>query len=91
MKTQVVRVALLQNAKMMAALYFVMAFPLALIMALSMLWTKGAAASVAVAVLAPLLYCACGFVFTLFGAWVYNLVAARVGGFQFTTAEIQGE
>jgi hypothetical protein len=29
-----------------------------------------------------------GFVFTLFGAWVYNVIAARIGGFEFTTAEV---
>lgn len=28
---------------------------------------------------------------TLVGAWVYNLVAAQVGGFEFTTVEIGGD
>jgi len=37
--------------------------------------------------LMPLLYTLFGFVFTLVGAWVYNLIAARIGGFEFTTAE----
>jgi hypothetical protein len=33
-------------------------------------------------------YVASTFVFTLIGAWIYNLVAGMVGGFEFTTAEV---
>ena len=39
-------------------------------------------------VLMPLLYTLIGFVFTLVGAWVYNVIAARIGGFEFTTVEV---
>ena len=30
-----------------------------------------------------------GFVLTLFGAWVYKSIAARIGGFELTTVEIE--
>ena len=36
-----------------------------------------------------LLYLIFGFIFTIIGAWVYNLLAKWVGGIEFTTAEIE--
>lgn len=88
MKKQVVSVSILQNAKVMAALYLVISIPLTLFMTIPALLTQGAGLSLMAAILMPLLYTAFGFVFTLFGAWVYNLIAARIGGFEFTTAEV---
>jgi hypothetical protein len=88
MKKQIVSVAILQNAKVMAALYFIISIPLVVMMAIPVLMAEGVSASVLAMVLMPVLYTAFGFVFTLFGAWVYNVVAARTGGFAFTTAEL---
>lgn len=88
MKKQIVRVSVLHNAKLMAAIYFVVSLPLVLMMAVSMLMTEGAGGSLVAMVLMPVLYAAFGFVFTLFGAWVYNGIAARVGGFEFSTVEV---
>ena len=90
MKKQVVSVSILQNAKVMAALYLVISIPLTLFMTIPALLTQGAGVSLMAAVLMPLLYTLFGFVFTLVGAWVYNLIAARIGGFEFTTAEAGG-
>jgi hypothetical protein len=86
MKKQIVRVSLVQNAKLMAALYLVLGVPMMLLTVLPLL-TQGAPVSWWLLILMPIGYCAFGFVFTLIGAWVYNLVAARVGGFEFTTVE----
>lgn len=36
----------------------------------------------------PILYTLFGFVFALVGAWMYNFAASMVGGFEFTTAEV---
>ena len=88
MKKQIVNVSLLQNAKVMAALYFVLSIPFALIMMLPVMTQGGNGGSILMLVLLPLLYTLLGFVFTLIGAWVYNLIAARVGGFEFTTSEV---
>jgi hypothetical protein len=88
MKKQVVNVSILQNAKVMAAIYFVVSIPLVLMMAIPVFMTEGVGGSLFAMVLMPVLYTAFGFVFTLFGAWVYNGIAARMGGFEFTTAEI---
>jgi len=88
MKKQVVSVSILQNAKVMGALYLVISIPLTLFMTIPAILTQGAGVSILAMILMPLLYTAFGFVFTLFGAWVYNLIAARIGGFEFTTAEV---
>ena len=88
MKKQVVKVSILQNAKLMAALYFVISIPFTLLMIIPAVLGQGAGPSIAMLVLMPLLYTLMGFVFTLIGAWVYNLIAARIGGFEFTTVEV---
>jgi len=88
MKKQVVSVSILQNAKVMAALYLVLSIPFTLLMIIPALVGQGAGVSVAMLILMPVLYTLMGFVFTLVGAWVYNVVAARVGGFEFTTVEV---
>lgn len=93
MKKQVVSVSILQNAKVMAALYLVISLPFTLLMIIPALMGQGQGAgfSLAMLVLMPLLYTLIGFVFTLVGAWVYNQIAARIGGFEFTTAEVAND
>lgn len=88
MKKQIVNVSILQNAKVMAALYFAISIPIMLIMMIPMMSQEGAGFSLMMLVLMPVLYTLIGFVFSLVGAWVYNLIAARVGGFEFTTTEV---
>ncbi|OON61241.1 hypothetical protein B0920_20235 [Massilia sp. KIM] len=87
MKKQVVHISAMQSAKVMAAIYLVLSIPFGLLMAVPMLMGEQPM-SILVLVLMPILYCVIGFVFTLVGAWIYNLVAARIGGFEFTTAEV---
>ena len=91
MKKQIVSVSVLHNAKLMAVIYFVISIPLVLLMTIPMLMQEGASASLFVMILMPVLYLVFGFVFTLLAAWVYNVVAARVGGFEFTTVEVGKE
>jgi hypothetical protein len=71
----------------MAVLYLVTSIPIAILMAIPAM-LGGTGMSLAMLILMPLLYMVCGFLFTLLGAWVYNLVASRVGGFEFMTTEI---
>ncbi|MFC5479542.1 hypothetical protein [Massilia suwonensis] len=89
MKKRINSVSLVQNAKMMAALYLVLSLPMLAIMALAGGVMSQAAMSLVTMVVFVLAYVASGFVFTLIGAWVYNLVASMVGGFEFTTAEVK--
>jgi len=89
MKKQIKSVSLVQNAKVVAAIYLVISLPLLVIM----LAIGGVANQVGMSMAAMCAFVAAyagsGFIFTLIGAGIYNLVAARVGGFEFTTAEVK--
>jgi hypothetical protein len=88
MKKRIKCVSLVQNAKMMAALYLVLSLPVLLIMLAAGSVVNHAGMSVAAMIVFVIVYVASAFVFTLIGAWVYNLVASQVGGFEFTTGEV---
>ena len=85
MKKQITSISPLQSAKVLAALYFVCSIPLILIMFFTM---PDGGFTKFFLILAPLLYALMGFLFTLVGAVVYNLVASKVGGIEFTTTVI---
>jgi hypothetical protein len=87
MKKQVVNVSAMQAAKVSAVLYFVCSLPLLLLVAVPVLSGQHAFPAVFL-ILMPVLYAVIGFVATLIVAWIYNLVAARIGGFEFTTVEV---
>jgi len=89
MKKRIKSVALVQNAKMMAVMYLLLSLPMLAIMAVAGGIMNQPGLSLVSMVVFAVAYVASGFVFTLIGAWVYNLVAALVGGFEFTTAEVQ--
>jgi hypothetical protein len=36
----------------------------------------------------PIFYALFGFLFTLFGAWMYNLIASRIGGIEVTLQDL---
>jgi hypothetical protein len=90
MKKQIVRVSVLQSAKVAAALYLVISIPLCVLMLIpAMIMGTGVGGmSVVMLIAMPVLYTVFGFLFTVVGAWIYNLVAAQVGGFEFTTREV---
>jgi hypothetical protein len=91
MKKQIVRVSALQTSKVMAVMYLVISLPMLALAAIPA-WLSGQGTNLwLMLILGPLLYTLFGFLFTLLGAWIYNLVAARVGGFEFTTAEVGGD
>lgn len=90
MKKQIVRVSALQSAKVAAVLYLVISLPLAVILLIPtvMMGSAGLGFPLGALIAMPILYTVCGFMFTLIGAWIYNFVASLVGGFEFTTAEV---
>lgn len=88
MKKQIVNVSIAQTAKVAAALYFVISLPLVAIMMLTTLVTGQGGIGIVFMILLPVLYVIFGFIFTAIAAWLYNLVAARIGGIEFTTAEV---
>jgi hypothetical protein len=87
MKKQIVQVSVMQSAKVVAAIYFVTAIPIVALLALFMSAQLPGVGAVTLVVM-PVMYAVSGFICSAIGALVYNLVAARIGGFEFTTAEV---
>ena len=81
MKKQIRHVSVFQSAKVMAVLFFVISIPFVLIMAIPtlLLHRSDTGPGLFMLILMPFLYLVVGFLFSALGAWVYNLVAARIG------------
>lgn len=84
-------VGILSCAKMLGILYGCMGLlfiPIALIGGLASMATQqsngaiGGAAMLAFGIIAPFLYGGMGFVFGALAAWIYNLIAKRLGGIE---------
>ncbi|MDQ2990069.1 MAG: hypothetical protein M3R60_13295 [Pseudomonadota bacterium] len=88
MKKQIVRVSILQSAKVAALLYLFISVPLMALMFFAMRVMPGPGLPMIAMIVMPILYTFFGFVFALVGAWMYNVAASMVGGFEFTTAEV---
>ncbi len=92
MKKQITSISLVQTAKVAAVLYFVIGLVAACFMLLAALFTSGnRVGGLFAAVLAPFIYALVGFVVVFVMAWIYNQVARRVGGIEFTTTDVRGE
>ncbi|KXS32373.1 MAG: hypothetical protein ACYCY7_11270 [Gallionella sp.] len=87
MRKQITNISPLQSAKVLAVLYFAISLPLLLLM-LAMPGPKPPYVSGSMLAL-PFFYALFGFLFTLFGAWVYNFVAKHLGGIEFTTQNVE--
>ena len=92
MKKQIVNISPLQTAKFMAALWFCMSLPLLLFMFFAFLAMPGEskAAFGGMMIFMPILYAVMGFISTLIGAWIFNIIAAKIGGIEYTTKDIEG-
>lgn len=88
MKKQLSSVSKLQVSKVAAVMYLVISVPMVLLMALPMLFSDQPGMPMWFLVLMPVLYAVFGFIFTFLAAWVYNLVASKIGGFEYTTIEV---
>mgnify|MGYP000206040806 CR=1 FL=1 len=89
MKKQIKSVSLMQNAKMVAALYLFLSLPILAVLAAIGGATGRSDLSLFAILVFIATYVVSGFVFALIGGWVYNLVAGVVGGFEFTTSEVK--
>jgi len=88
MKIQIVNVSVAQSAKVVAVLYTVISLPVLLIMALAGAFQGNLGVVLLAVVIAPLIYGAITFLFAGLGAWLYNVVARRVGGFEYSIKEM---
>lgn len=90
MKKQITSISPFQTAKVLALLYFALSLPFIVLMGLMFSFTPGPKPPMMGMLLAmPFFYLIFGFIFTVIGAWIYNLVAKWVGGIEFTTSEIE--
>jgi hypothetical protein len=93
MKKQITRISPVQTAKVLAALSLIGSLPFLLFMIVPMMTMAEAERPpfpVGFLFLAPLFYGAVTFIFTLVGAWIYNLVTKYLGGIEFTSVEVSG-
>lgn len=89
MRKRLTYVAPLQTAKVFAALSLLGSLPFLLLAGLSMMaMAEGQMVPVGMLLVAPFFYALFGFVATLVGAWLYNLVAKYLGGVEFTSVEV---
>jgi archaellum biogenesis protein FlaJ (TadC family) len=90
MQKQITHIAPFQTAKVVAIYSLVATIPLIVLAALaSMIVPGGQKVSPVLFVFAPLFYAIVGFIFTIIGAYVYNIVARFTGGIEFTVTEVR--
>jgi hypothetical protein len=88
LKKQITSISPLQTAKVFALLYFFITIPFVVLMAIVFSMSPMPnRPSMAMFFILPFIYAICGFIFTVFGAWIYHMVAKWVGGIEFTTSE----
>ena len=88
MKIQIVNVSVAQSAKVVAVLYTVFYLPVLAIMALAGAFQGSLGLVLLAVVVAPLFYGLITFLFTGLAAWLYNVVARRVGGLEYSIKEM---
>jgi hypothetical protein len=90
MKKQIINISPLQTAKIMAALWFIISLPFLLLMGVMMFTMPGEARAAfgGMMLFMPVFYAISGFLFTLIGAWGYNMLAKRIGGIEYTSVEV---
>lgn len=79
MKIQIVNVSVAQSAKVLAVLYMVISLPVLAIVAAIGAFSAGIGAAIVTLVIAPLIYGVITFLCTGLIAWLYNVVAQRMG------------
>lgn len=91
MKKQITRISPHQSSKVMAVLYVIFTLPLAAVGVIALLagYSDGHHGfNPWFMVGAPLIYGLVGYVFCVVGCWIYNAVARRIGGIEFTVTDL---
>lgn len=89
MKRQIKHVAVGQCGKVMAGIYLIIAIPMVAFMLLRTSMSNGTSSfGIGGAIFMVVLYPLLGYLSGVVGAWLYNLVAARIGGIEYTTVDV---
>jgi len=88
MKKRVTHIGVLQCGKVFAGIYLILAIPLLAFMLVGASVSGdetgfGIAGALAMVILYPIF----GFISGVIGAWLYNLVAKKIGGFEYTAVD----
>lgn len=90
MKKQLVRISILQSSKIMTAIYVLFGFIYTLIGIPMVLFGEGGMKIVGgIYLFGPVFMGLFGFLFFVFFAWIYNLLASVLGGFEFEVKTIE--
>jgi hypothetical protein len=90
MKKQLIAISILQSSKIATALYVVMGFVYTLIGIPMVIFGSGQFRIIGVIyVLGPVIMGIVGFIFFVIFALIYNLLAKRLGGFEFEVKNIE--
>jgi len=89
MKKQIINVSPFQTAKVFAVLYFLISLPLVGLMALMFSFSPAPHPGLGFLIIFPFIYLIFGFIFTVIGAWFYNIVAKWIGGIEYTSVTIE--
>jgi hypothetical protein len=90
MRKQVTHLSPHQSAKVVAVLYVVCTLPFALFGVLGLIfgWSTTARFHSAIFIFVPLIYGVIGYILFALFCWVYNHVAQRIGGIEFSVEEL---
>ena len=88
MKIRIKHVGVTQCAKMIAGIYFIISLPIVACILLVAVVVDKASIGVGTLILLPFAYALGSYLGGLLTAWIYNTVANRIGGFEYTAAEI---
>ena len=93
MKKRVKHIAVAQCGKMLAAIYFAISLPIVLILLVPTLLGMGqapfgAGPGVGFFIIFPFIYALFMYLGGVLSAWIYNIVASRLGGFEYTTSDL---
>jgi len=90
-KKRIKHLGVLQCGKTLGTIYFLFSLPFLVFLlplAIALEAKLGLLAALALLILMPVCYGLAAFLGGILTAWLYNIVAARYGGFEFTTSEV---
>jgi len=87
-KIRIKNVGVAQCAKMIAGIYFIISLPIVALIMLAAMAAGKASIGIGVLIITPFVYAFFSYLGGLLCAWIYNMVADRIGGFEYTTSEI---
>ena len=88
MKKQLINISAMQSAKVLAVMYFLLSIPLVVLIMVPMAFSPRPGPPMVLLIAMPILYGVFGFLFTWFAAWLYNNVAAKLGGIEVTIKDV---